>query len=94
MRGSGRRVRKRADAYLLFMKDEEPEEGGRTHEVCVLFFVSVPSGPEPTSVSDGTGGSIVSEVISSASRGALCAGDRGRKIEVSWVGGEKEKVPV
>lgn len=31
MGGSGRRVRERADAYLLFMKDEEPEGGGRAH---------------------------------------------------------------
>lgn len=56
--------------------------------------MSGPNGPEPISVSDGTGGSIVSEVISSPGRGALRAGGRGRKTEVSWVGGEKEKVPV
>lgn len=56
--------------------------------------MSLPSSPEPTSVSDGTGGSIVSEVMSSLGRGALCAEDKGRKMEVSWVGREKGKVPV
>lgn len=60
----------------------------------LFFFASAPSGRELTSVSDGTGGSIVSEVISSTGSGALCAVDRGRKTEVGRVGGGKEKMPV
>lgn len=34
-------VRKHADAYLLFMKDEEPKGGGGTREVGALFFLCV-----------------------------------------------------
>lgn len=36
----------------------------------------------------------MSEVISSTGSGALCAVDRGRKMEVGRVGGGKEEMPV
>lgn len=66
-------------------------EKARHIKFVFIFFESVLSSPEPTSVSDGTGGSIVSEVISSTGRGALCAGDSGRKMEVSWATEKKKK---
>lgn len=51
------------------------EEAGR---IKFFFFASAPSGRELTSVSDGTGGSIVSEHIFNRQRSFMC-GRQGEK---------------
>lgn len=65
--------------------------------LCWCVFASQLRGWERTSVSDRTGGSIVSQAISSAVGEGfffLCAEDGERKMEVSWVEERKEKLPV